>query len=279
MDSTWIYWLPKVEATSVLPRLVADLAAKASDPANETLPVKGYRRWKGLPATDQDAEHLILCVRDERARRVFELSDGELGYASQMDFRSREVAMLQDVRKAERYWANFVFEFVHLGGVIWFLFWPFIWRKSSGRTVVHFGIAPFLLMAPAWLGYCSVVGAGVGPAGGILYCWIMALLQIPNTHWDYAFFRSVPKVLQVINQSPQWDFDDILQIYPDIHCAAGPVYAAVCGVIMAAAAFGYSRLLLALRMAKLRRPGFQILPATTTSNSDAGSAPHDLGRK
>ena len=200
MDSRWIYWVPKSEVMRDFPAVLSELDKRS---AADDKPAAGYQRWKKLPSGTQDPNSLILCLQDEQTASMAmnpKLSPGSLSFA--VEGRNWMLAQLQ---KADHYWANFVFEFLYLSAVLWFLFWPFIYKRSTARRIVHLMASPILLLLPAWLGYCDVSVGGVPPAGGIVYPWMtFCLARFPAGYWpwDVAIQRTLPTLFDALNKNP-----------------------------------------------------------------------------
>jgi hypothetical protein len=271
MDSTWTYWLPKEEAMRDFPEVVKQLEVKAGDPANVDAAAAGYRRWRALPMVEQNAERLMMNFEDEKLRGLLARPDVGPGVAWFITDYYR--IMTTQIERSHLYWANAVFEFLWLGGLIWFSLWPFIHGKSLFRKTFHAALIPFLLLLPAWLGYCAVLGGGVGPAGGILYPWFTIFARCDHPSWDLAFYEHMPHLLDHINQGAAWPVAEALRSSGTSALAAGPVGALVVSVFLVLAILGIRALSILVNRPARRRQGFEVVMSPNAS--EAG--PKDAG--
>jgi hypothetical protein len=272
MDSAWLYEIPRERVMADWPLVLRALDARAAAGIEDDAVARGYQTWKTLAAESRNVDHLIGCIDDAIALKVGK----ELSTALPANYFTAEHDWLRvQAGKTRRYWANFLFELLFLAGLGWFALWPLIHKCSFFRTLIHLAITPSLFLAPAWMGYCGVCANGVGPAGGILYPWLITFIH-PfqfDVSWDQAFFRWVPKWLDGLNQSPAWSLDEMLRFFPVI--LPGPLEAALAGV-GPCILFAVARVMVdQVRQARLRRRGFEVLPTPTASSTAPESVPRD----
>jgi hypothetical protein len=128
--------------------------------------------------------------------------------------------------------------------VIWFFLWPMARGTGLWRRLAHAALTPFLVLAPLWMGYCVMSRTPWGPTGGVLYPWMVWLLQSvrmeENAGWERAFFRVMPKVFEPMSQG-----GDLVGImYEPWGRAAyttGPVEAAMGAVVVCAGVWVFWR--------------------------------------
>ncbi len=265
MDAVWTNWVPVSDVMRDYPIVIKELERRALDSNRSDNGTKAYRRWKALPLASQDGINgLASSVKDARTATLLADPDARVGASSSFTIVSE--LMHDQIKKAHEYWFNFLFEFLYLGGLLWFLFFPFIRRESVFRILCRLFTVPFWLLLPAWFGYCALCVNGPGPAGGIIYPYIIWVLDrawpFPNNHWELAFLRALPKLLEPINQT-SWKLDYALT--SDFFARnplyiAGPIEAMLIGLALCIS-FLAARLVVRLaREARLNRPGFEILP-------------------
>ncbi len=265
MDASWTLRVPKSEVMRDYPALLTACKLRGDPKDVGSL---GYARWKQLSESEQTPENLIACVDDAWIGRILAIPGTAPG-ANLLPVEMRDL-MHQHIGKSKHYWANFVFELLYLGGLTWFIAWPFIRGRALLQRLAHLFVAPSLFLLPAWLGYCFVIATGAGPAGGILYPWLLTFLHAIGpagyVGWEFVFFRAMPKVLDAINQCPAFAFDEVLLVdfFVDTY-ASGPLWAVGAGAILC-------MLLLLFRLcrwgmrrwdAREKRPksfGFEVLP-------------------
>ena len=229
MDDIWIEWIPEREAMAAWPAAEAELE-KVSAANPESAVAIGYQRWKAASVRDRRGVvglNLAISVAiDERVNR--ERPQTPLGGDS---FMFERIAVESCAAKLNWYWATICFEFLFLGGLIWWLLWPVMRGSGLTRYLVHWGLAPTLFLLPNWLGYAVRV-PNVYQSGGILYTLMMMLGGSSlNTTWDAMFLSHLPPIFEPLSQHAwvdPWDPQGMRWI----DTQPGPTSALIAGVFI-----------------------------------------------
>ena len=146
----------------------------------------------------QDPEKFLQLIKKKRLEELKTKDPDLYDYSI-----NKEQAF--DIRWAriKRFWVNIVFEILFFSGLTLFIFWPWLRNKGKKSTIIHFGLFPFLLMLPYYLGYASWTFTSAGPSGGVLYPWVIIWFKaLPLwTPIDQWILITLPKPLESISQS------------------------------------------------------------------------------
>ena len=194
----FLHRIRRSQAVPDFPNALERLEAAVSAGKVGPFVAAGYRAWKlhGGQAGD-DPEGLFAEIREAglahwRGKDEFMV---EYVLTNERDFEARW-------RCVNRYWANIFFEFVYLTGLIVFVAWPWLRRKSARSWAIHLGLAPLLLFLPYFLGYAEFTFTSAGPSGGVLYPWLILWFYPFNT-WtslDTVLCQITPRVLGPLSQ-------------------------------------------------------------------------------
>ncbi|HVX83639.1 MAG TPA: hypothetical protein VH253_02370 [Phycisphaerae bacterium] len=270
MDDNWVWYVPREEVLRDFPRVIKALADKSADAANHTDAVEGYRRWQGyVPGEEGGPNGLVEGIEDARRERLLNTVGLDHPLNAYLGAGGAHEELGRVAEKWHRYWATVLFEVLFFPALIWFFLWPGVRGRGVGRWLVHGAVTPFLALAPLWLGYCVMTREPIGPYGGVLYPWMVWVLQPlrfdANAGWEMAFFRALPKVCEPLSQG-LWD--DRVMYEPSwagMVYTTGPLQAVIaagglCAIILAwAYAPAVYRAYRQWRPARSRR-GFEILP-------------------
>jgi hypothetical protein len=221
MDFGLVWYVPREEVVSDFPRVIKALADKSANAADHTDAVEGYRRWEGYtPSEEGGANGVVEAIEDARRVRLLNTVALDHPLGAYLDAGGAHEELRRVADKWDRYGATVLFEVLFFPALIWFFLWPGVRGRGVGRWLVHGAATPFLALAPLWLGYCVMTRAPIGPYGGVLYPWMVWVLQPlrfeGNAGWEMAFFRALPKVCAPLSQG-LWD-DRVMY---DSHQAAG----------------------------------------------------------
>ena len=167
MHGSWLFEVPELDAMRDFPQVLAQMDAEAEDLENQDYVTQGYRAWNDdADSHGRGVQGLIdsIDMAFTEARRENGSRDLRSYYSYVMSVR---------LQKAKKYWANIAFEFFFLSGLVWFVAWPIIKRRSPRRLALHWGLAPLFFMLPVYLGYATYSFTSVGPSGGVLYPWLL----------------------------------------------------------------------------------------------------------
>jgi hypothetical protein len=277
MDGSWLYGIRREEAMRDWPLILKALEDRAAKGEPDDAVAAGFQEWKLLPTENRDLEHLTPCIDDaiEAKVRSENPAISPLSY-----FEEGRKRVRQHVIMSHRYWINFIFELLLLVGLGWFVVWPTIRDLRPWRHLLHLFVAPIFFLMPAWMGYCPFIVAGVGPAGGIVYPWLLAPFRDVRFDfpWDGPFFHAIPKLLDGINQGPAISWEDAFSLRISMGLVPGPFDAAIAGLGLCGTYLLFRLAAQYLRQKNLKRPNFEVLPAATALNTAVESAPRDLGR-
>lgn len=226
-----VFRAPTSEVNLLFPKLIENLENKTShkDPNNPAY--LGYLSWKSSPDKDKnDIEELIYHINETRIKDV---CNRNFNYASRLELYRYLMAVRVD--KSRWYWANFVFEFTFLTGlVIWFL-WPGIKQLKFRLWLIRVLFLPFLFFLPWYLGYVPWSVTTYGPRGGVFYPWLMLLSRVIRpwkflSSFEYWIVEHTPALLEILTHdtgSPLTHKDT----FPFPMC--GPIQAIIIGITAA----------------------------------------------
>jgi hypothetical protein len=236
-----------------------DRRVAAHDP--EDWAAAGYAKWASLrPMERGGIPGLLECIDEAHVSWISRQASAELPPPGFLPFKEG----LKRVVYAEQfYWACFAFEAVLFGGLLWFLFSPYVSRSSLRRKLIHAAGTPLLLYVPYWLGYCNSASPAF-PIGGILYpylAWPAAFLPA-NFKWEFSFLAKLPPVFGMMTQGRTVTFADyatLVNWYPN---QMGPVNVSICSFVFAAVAAAchvIAHVVETVRTKRRARPGFPVL--------------------
>jgi len=180
------------EAMKDFPQVIKqfDFECTNSEPNNYF--VTGYMEWKATEESERNGVEGLL-EKIEQARAGSHELDGYTYF--------QRYVLEKRLQQANWYWANLVFEFVFLSGLVWFAVWPIIKQKSPFHWALHLGLVPLLFMLPLYLGYATYTRTSAGPSGGILYPWIVLFLPggSPN-NLKQVILERLPQILEPLSQ-------------------------------------------------------------------------------
>lgn len=105
------------------------------------------------------------------------------------------------LQQAKWYWANIVFEFLFLSGLVWFAGWPAVQHKRPWSWALHLGLTPIFFMLPVYLGYATFTFTSRGPSGGVLYPWLIQFFPRASlTQADRIILERLPQILEPLSQ-------------------------------------------------------------------------------
>jgi hypothetical protein len=146
------------------------------------------------------------------------------------------------IQRAQLYWANVLFESVHLCGILCLLWLPILSTRLRRFMPILWGTIPFLILTPYYLGYCEIAFTTLSPwhGGGVLYPWIVKIGFRPLTpltpKWDFALLNALPHPLSAFTQ---WPLDVVIMSGGG---TVGPTVAAIVGLCVAVILWACPRL-------------------------------------
>jgi hypothetical protein len=190
-----LFKVNKSEVFKDWPKALPLLEEKAADKDPNNFVVTAFLKWKETSKYPEDVNSLIMCIREHLNESLYDRPNGSIWvYTEQQSLNRR---LLQ----AKWYWANFVFEFIWLSGLIWFVFWPFIKRKKAWVKALHLSLAPIFLLLPAYFGYATFSFTSCGPCGGVLYPWVAIWFGGWNNNpVDIFILEHLPQILEPLSQ-------------------------------------------------------------------------------
>ncbi|MHC4266506.1 MAG: hypothetical protein ACYSUK_11330 [Planctomycetota bacterium] len=225
----YVYRAPTSEVNILFPKIIDILENKVSHPDPNDPVSLGYLSWKALPDKEEDGvEQLINQIEEARAKvysnryfRIATMWDLELYH------------LLDRIQKSRWYWANFVFEFVFLGCLVIWFFWPGIKQLKFRSWLIRVLFLPILFFLPWYLGYAPWSVTTFGPRGGVLYPWFMTLSRAIRpwsflSSFEYWLIEHLPPLLESLAHdtgSPLFFKND--HSFP----MCGPTQALIIGII------------------------------------------------
>jgi hypothetical protein len=215
IEGIHLWRVPEAEALAAFPEVVDRLAG---DPSGLMLGQvaalvgdqelsdreEGLRRLRRESANiGQSAERMTDFVQASKEAWLsnFEESETLLHIAEE----SAWVAVRAD--RAQRWWANIVFEAIFLGGIVVFLWLPILWRRASRWTPLIWGGLPVVILLPYYFGYCRWAAVWPDPTfwGGALYPWVVCIFQplgYITANFEVVKLQALSCVLEPLNQNP-----------------------------------------------------------------------------
>jgi len=222
MDEEFLFRVPRAQAVTAFPEVVRKI--KLSALRTNALPMVVGRAAAVLdrypPVAGLTPERFLSLIHGERLQDLRNKDPSLYDYEVQI-----EQAFEARWNQIRHYWMNVVFESAYFGGLILFVFWPWLRKRGGWAWAIHLGSLPVLLMLPYYCGYATWTLTGVGPSGGILYPWVVFWFRdFPIwTGADQWSLENIPKFLLPLSQDP----GPMLAI--SVRGALGPVTALAIG--------------------------------------------------
>ncbi|MDB5344533.1 MAG: hypothetical protein JWP89_2910 [Schlesneria sp.] len=194
MHGSHVYGVPLSEVNADLGVVVQKLEEDRRNEKNK-VSVKGYLSWKELPQDRRDVRRLITSIARERKLRTAESDIDTVAFIG-----ANEQLFQRRWRQADWYWADFVFEWIFLSGLVLFALWPGIRRFSSVGWGLHVACLPFLFRLPVYLGYAVMTLTSAGPSGGVLYPYLLLMFRGGScTSFDERLLKYTPQILEPLS--------------------------------------------------------------------------------
>jgi len=194
----FLYRLPRSEVLADYPEVLRRMVDAAShEDASPGLCRVREQLEKNRDVVEQNPDELLALICNVRLELLKQEDDGGYDYclSAEEDFAERW-------RRIQRYWLNVVFECVFFSGLTVFALWP--WLRGKGRTArsIHFGLTPFLLLLPYFLGYATWTFTSAGPSGGVFYPFAILPFRVVRFlgHIDQWCWEAFPKILEPLSQ-------------------------------------------------------------------------------
>ena len=238
MHGSTLYKMPVYEVVADWSNVLLALEKKAETDDPNFYVVAGYQNWKSASLGEtNNIESLIDSINE--AKETWQKSKG----ADFCEYTcSQKKSLARRLQKTKWYWANIVFEFAWLSGLVWLAFSPLIWKKPPIQWAIHFGFLPILFMLPVYLGYAIFSFTSIGPSGGILYPWLYIFFaggKMCNLY--LKIIEYLPQILEPISQ----DVGDPIAVTG--MGMWGPTYtlgfSLIVGLVVFVAVFGYKKLM------------------------------------
>jgi hypothetical protein len=192
-----LFRIRKSEAMKDFPRVIKQLDAECANADPNDYFLSGYIEWKVIEESERNGVEGLL-ERIEQARAG--LLRSRFPELDRYTYFQRYI-LKKRLQQAKWYWANILFEFVFLSGLIWFAIWPIIKRKNPFHWALHLGLVPLLFMLPLYLGYSTYTRTSAGPSGGVLYPWIVFFLPGgPPNNVEQVILERLPQILEPLSQ-------------------------------------------------------------------------------
>lgn len=190
--------------------------------------VKGFNTWRAQDPDSRDIAALVESIKKVRLRRIIVADPDVVKYivASEQQFWQRW-------ERANWYWANIVFEWLFLSGLILFAFWPTVRDKGIWAQTIHIAVVPLMFFSPTYLGYATYSFTSAGPSGGVLYPFLLRILGIGQCNrLDLWILERTPRLLEPLSIPIGSPLALSGRGFP------GPTTAVVIGVLMSCFYFG-----------------------------------------
>jgi hypothetical protein len=185
------------EAIIQFPEVIRRLEGKVEKPDPNNYVVAGYIEWKRNGEATASRVEALLEKTDEAFGAWLRARSPE-GYAYH---KVEDYFFERRLQQAKWYWANLVFEFLFLSGLVWIALWPALRGKEPWRWALHLGLVPLLFMLPAYLGYATYTFTSRGPSGGVLYPWLLIFFRHGSmTQIDQRILERLPQILEPLSQ-------------------------------------------------------------------------------
>ncbi|MHC4475787.1 MAG: hypothetical protein ACYTEL_09075 [Planctomycetota bacterium] len=197
LHGSTLFRIRRSEAMAEFTKVVDKLESKVPKRDPNSWFIAGYLKWKEqTEATADDANALLNNIAEARDARHRARSPEGYAYQKLDDY-----FFERRLRQAKRYWANLVFEFLFLSGLVWLALWPMLRGKQPWRWALHLGLVPLLFIAPVYLGYATYTFTSRGPSGGVLYPWlVLPFAGGSMNHVDRFILERIPQILEPLSQ-------------------------------------------------------------------------------
>lgn len=187
-----VYRVPTREVESSLHDTVERLR-QSSLAGEDSVAVRAYEAWRDDRESQHDLQSLIQHAIDaDRAQWRDEID--MLSYVV-----ANEQRFWQRWNSRRYFWATVCFEWVFFTGLVLLVLWPFIRRWSRFKASMCLGFAPSCLVLPVYLGYATYTFTSHGPAGGILYPYVVGFLPRSDNVADRWLRHYIPPLLESIS--------------------------------------------------------------------------------
>ena len=206
VDDTWaaydrshihgsdVYFLSASDASSEFDAAVEALQ-QAHERGEDSAFVQGYVNWRDDNEQPRNGTALLESIKRVRQQELIEKDVDLLAYSM-----ADEQRFWQRWQRSDWYWANIVFEWTFLSGLVLFTLWPGIRNRSALRCAIHFGLLPMLFLLPTYLGYATFSFTSAGPSGGILYPFLLMWVRGGSvTAFDSWLLAHLPQVLEPLS--------------------------------------------------------------------------------
>jgi hypothetical protein len=190
-----LYRVPEAEVLASFDKLVEKLRVNKDNPNIYSHARVGFERWSNSPdASKHNPDGLLAEIR----KAYLDEQKDNLSSYSEHEFE----AFLVSLRWARNkwYWANIVFEWLFLSGLVLFAAWPMLRRKGWRCWAIHLGMLPMLFLLPVYLGYATFSFTSAGPTGGVLYPWLLMNISGGSCNsFDRQILAYTPKILEPLS--------------------------------------------------------------------------------
>jgi len=192
-----LFRISESEAMKDFPKVIKQLDVECDNADPNNCFLAGYMEWKALEETDRNGvEGLIEKIEKARLDLLRSRSFEPDSYTH-----FQRYILEKRIQQAKWYWANIVFEFVFLSGLVWFAVWPIIKGRGPFRWALHLGLVPLVFILPLYLGYATYARTSAGPSGGVLYPWIIAVLPGGSLNKvEQVILERLPQILEPLSQ-------------------------------------------------------------------------------
>lgn len=194
MHGSHIYRVPAKEVSADFGAVVAALE-RASQRGQDTPFVEGYTKWRDDKDQPRCGPALLKNINQARNRKYIQ---EDLDY---FEFCVAEKQLFwQRWQRANWYWANIVFEWAFLTGLMLFVLWPGIRGLSAKRWAIHASLVPLLFLMPVYFGYARTSFTSAGPSGGVLYPFMLWFCVGGSvTPFDAWVLDHLPQILEPLS--------------------------------------------------------------------------------
>jgi len=194
---THLYRVPVDEALADFGRVSETLRAAGDDQNIPSYVRAGFEKWSERPAVEQSPEVLFADVKTAR-REYWKIRNPDL--LARADQYEQEVVLC--CLRTRWYWATLLFEWLYLSGLVLFAAWPWVRGQGWRGWAIRAGLLPLLFMLPVYLGYAATSFTSAGPSGGVLYPWLLRLVQGYRCNdLDRLILSHMPPVLEPLSPS------------------------------------------------------------------------------
>jgi len=226
----FLYRVRLSELVPYLPKVERELKDDANRAKMQPWLVNASNQWTRESADVEEVRELLALMRREYLTSLRERD--EASYASEKD---DEYIFYERWRRANRYWATVLFEFLWLSLVLVLAAVP--WIRKSGRLgwATHLGLTCPVLFVPFFLGYVPYAFTSAFPAGGVYYPYVITWFRgLPLFGADIWLLEHAPQPFEPLTQTP----GPMLAITG--MGLVGPIAVCAVGVIVFASAYAFA---------------------------------------